>query len=251
MPPRYGKLDLDASIRSAPIIDGFGTAPWTLKGCRWLEFRYEIDDEPADALLPPALHPAMPAYATFTIAHFPQSPVGPFSLGEIRVVGRAGGRPAAFSVGGFCDSAAARSELAAGWGYKLAEAQLRLDARHYEVSAEVTAGTRTILKLVLRDRKSLAATHLQPLPGMNLARNQQNDAAVLVQVDIEAAFVQSDGGTIASLRFDRDAFAIGHSLRLMNPMGSAFAAADVTLGRIQIVCDPAQPAETGTSFIDH
>jgi hypothetical protein len=61
-----------------------------MKGARILEFRYEIDDDPADVLLPPALHPAMPAYATFTVIEFPESPVGHFRVGEVRIVGRAG-----------------------------------------------------------------------------------------------------------------------------------------------------------------
>ncbi len=108
MPPRYGKPAVCDWGESAPIIDGYRTESWTLNGARVMEFRYEIDDDPADALLPPALHPAMPAYATFAVMDFPDSPVGRFSLDEVRIVGRAGGRLAAFVVGSFCDSEPAR-----------------------------------------------------------------------------------------------------------------------------------------------
>ena len=72
MPPRYGKLDVGTWLKSASTIDGYRTEPWMLKGAQMLEFRQEIDDAPGDALLPPALHPAMPAYATFTIMRVPR-----------------------------------------------------------------------------------------------------------------------------------------------------------------------------------
>jgi len=36
----------------------------------------------------------------------------------------------------------------------------------------------------------------------------------------------------------------------MNPMSAAFAIADLTLARIQLICDPELPAETGMTYLD-
>jgi hypothetical protein len=36
----------------------------------------------------------------------------------------------------------------------------------------------------------------------------------------------------------------------MSPMSSAFAIADLTLARVQLVCDPERPAESGTTYLD-
>jgi hypothetical protein len=249
MPPRYGKLAVSEWARSAPVINGYGTEPWKLNRVRLLEFRYEIDDGPADVLLPPALHPAMPAYATFAVMDFPESPVGPFSLGEVRIVGRAGGRPAAFVAGSFCDNEAVRRELSARWGYPVVAAEVRLAARHFDIIGRVDTNGHSLLELELRNRRSLPSLHLQPLPSMNLVRNRDDDSLVLVQVDIEAVFSQSDGGSERMLRLDRNAFRGAENLRLINPMSATFATADLTLARIQLICDPERPAESSTTYL--
>ena len=77
----------------------------------------------------------------------------------------------------------------------------------------------------------------------------RRQAPTLVQVDIEAASAQSDAGTGARLRFDRDAFGTKDNLRPINPMSATFAIADLTLGRIQLIYDPEQSAETSTTFV--
>ncbi len=250
MPPRYGKLAVSEWAKLAPLINGYRTEPWKLKGVRLLEFRYEIDDDPADVLLPPALHPAMPAYATFAVMDFPDSPAGSFRIGEVRIVGRAGGRPAAFVAACFCDSEVARRELSARWGYPVRPADIKLSARHYDVVAGVSINGHPLLELELQNRRPLPSLHLQSLPSMNLARNREDDKLVLVQVDFEAVFIQSDGGSEGIIRLDGNAFRDAENLRLMNPMSSTFAIADLTLARIQLICDPERPAESGTTFLD-
>ncbi len=90
MPPRYGKLDLAAWAKSAPAINGYKTEPWILKGARIFTMNMEIDDLAADNLLPATMHPSIPAYAIFCVINYPDSPVGPFSIAEVRVSGRTG-----------------------------------------------------------------------------------------------------------------------------------------------------------------
>jgi hypothetical protein len=250
MPPRYGKLAVSDWGKAAPLIGGYRTEPWELKGGRLLELRYEIDDAPADILLPPALHPAMPAYASFAVMNFTESPVGGFSVGEIRIVGRAGGRPAAFVAASFCDNEIASRELSARWGYPVKPAEVRLLALHHDILGRVTANGRLLLELELRNRRSLPSLHLQPLPCMNLARNREDGKLMLVQVDIDASFAQSDGGSERAVRMAPDAFRGSDNVRLISPMGAAFAIADLTFGRIQVICDPEQPAESGTTYLD-
>jgi len=148
----------------------------------------------------------------------------------------------------YCDSEAARRELATRWGYPVAPAEIVLSPLQYEVSGVVVADRRPVLELVLPDRRATPAVHLQPLPSATLARTNDGKPT-LVQVDIEAAFAQSDAGTGARLRFDRDAFGTKDNLRPINPMSATFAIADLTLGRIQLIYDPEQPTETSTTFV--
>ena len=116
MPPRLGKLDAKAfAEKGAREILGYKTEPWTLKQAQILNFNHEIDDDLGDYLLPRTMHPAIPAYVTFTVIVCPESRVGAFSLGEVKIAGRAGVRPRDFVLRSFCDSGDARSELAERW----------------------------------------------------------------------------------------------------------------------------------------
>ena len=97
MAPRLGKLDAKAfAEKGAREILGYKTEPWTLKQAQILNFNHEIDDDLGDYLLPRTMHPAIPAYATFTVIVCPESPVGAFSLGEVKITARAGVRPRDF-----------------------------------------------------------------------------------------------------------------------------------------------------------
>ena len=63
-------------------------------------------------------------------------------------------------------------------------------------------------------------------------------------------FSQLDGGSERTVTVDANAFPGANYLRLINPMDAAFATADLTLPRIQLICDPESPAETGTAYLD-
>ena len=95
--PVFGKQDVEAAAARAPLMTGLDTDAWELKGAETLQLSFEVAEEPAEWLIPPALHPSVPPYATLTVARYPDSPVGPFALAQVRLVVRAGAcaRPAA------------------------------------------------------------------------------------------------------------------------------------------------------------
>ena len=96
MPPRFGTLDVNEYAKAASTINGYKTEEWKLKGAEILELHIEIDDDPADALIPRTMHPAIPAYAIINVTHVTESPVGAFTMGEVRIAGRTGVRPRGF-----------------------------------------------------------------------------------------------------------------------------------------------------------
>ena len=146
MPPRFGVLNVKSRAAWAPFIDGYGTEPWLLKQAKILNLVHEIDDLSADHLIPPAMHPVIPAYATLTVIAYPESPVGEFSIAEVRVMGRGGVRPRGFVLRSFVDNENARRELAARWGYPVAPGEIHLTQRHDRVQARVTAEGGTALE---------------------------------------------------------------------------------------------------------
>ena len=174
MPPRYGKLDLAAWSKSAPAINGYKTEPWILKGARILTLNMEIDDDPADNLIPATMHPSIPPYAIFCVTNYPDSPVGPFTIAEVRVSGRTGVRPRGFVLRSFCDNEDARRELAARWGYPAVAGDVKLYIRHDRVVAHAGAGGKPVLECELLDRDVISGGDIQYVASMHLARNRDD-----------------------------------------------------------------------------
>lgn len=246
--PRFGSLDLAAWARTAPVINGYKTEPWILKGAQTVEVRHEIDNIVAMPLLPPALHPSMPAYATFRISRIRESPAGPFGWCEVRVVGRAVGIPVGFVLRCFCDSEAAARELSSRWGYPVSHGEMTIATLHYHARATVTSNRRTVLEVEMFNRES--SLSLLPLPAVNLARNKLDDKLVLVQVDNEAEVSRSERADYRIVALDQEALGASGAIRPTNPMSATLATADITLPRIRYIYDPARPAEEGRTVLD-
>ena len=99
-----------------PEIDGYGTERVSLKNSQVLNVSYEISAIGSDALLPPAMNPSIPPYIQCTVMVCPESPWGPFTTGELRLVGRAGFRPRAFTFRTFVDNPESRRRTGAALG---------------------------------------------------------------------------------------------------------------------------------------
>lgn len=246
MPPRFGCLDLNNWSTSIPTIEGYGTEPWTLKGAQILETHMEIEDEPADALLPRTMHPAVPAYAIFNVTSYPESPVGPFAIAEIRIAGRTGVRPRGHVLQSYVNNEAAAKELAARWGYPVASGEVSVVLRHDRVIGRASVGGKTVLEIEEIDRDSISGGDIQYIASMHLCRNKDDGKSVLVQVDPEYVFIRAERGRPHVVALDTAAFRAGGHLRVTWPIAASFAIADVTLPRLRYTCNPELPALQGT-----
>lgn len=251
MPPRLGKLDAEAFAKAgAHEILGYKTEPWTLKKAQILNLNHEIDDDLGDFLLPRTMHPAIPAYATFTVVVCAESPVGGFALGEVKIAGRAGVRPRDFVLRSFCDNADARRELAQRWGYPTAPGEVKLTARHDRVIGTIVADGRSVLEMEMLDRDMISGNDIQYLASMHLARNRDDGQLVLVQVDPEFTFAHAERGRPLIRMLDSAACGdTGGHLKLRNPISMSYAIADIALPKIRFICDPERPAFQGTTRV--
>jgi Acetoacetate decarboxylase (ADC) len=249
MPPRFGKLDVNSWAASAPTIEGYKTDAWVLKQAQILQVSFEVDDLAADNLIPPAMHPVIPAYVTMLVMSCPHSPIGRFAIAETRVMGRAGVRPRGFVLGSFVDSDTARGELASRWGFPVAPGEIHLRALHDRVQASVAAGGKTAFEIEMVDRDFISGADIQYVASMHLARNSEDKRLVLVQVDPEYTFAKAERGAPKIVTFDQELWRAGSHIRFMNPISASFATCDVTLPKIRYVCDPGRPALQGTTKV--
>ena len=143
---------------------------------------FEVDEGPALAITPPALHPSIPPYATFSAAHFPESPHGPFTLAMVRLIVRAGIRPRGLLLGAYTDNAAAADGLASGWGYRITTADVRFLRRYGSIRGVVAIDGEVALDISLDDPEPVAGGDLELFDNLHLT-NLDGQDPVIVQVD--------------------------------------------------------------------
>jgi len=237
------------AAETAREIQGFKTEAWPLKGAQILNIHYEIDNETIEDLLPVTMRPSIPAWAVFNVMRFPESPVGAFTIAEVRIGARAGVRPRGFVLRSYVDNAAAAQELGQRWGYPAIAGEVYLRGYHDRVVARVTPGGQRALEMEMIDREPISGADIQYNSSMHLARNREDSKLVLVQVDPEWTFKKAERGRPRISALDSQAWGAGRLLRADYPISATYTTCDVTLGKIRYVCDPAVDAFKGTTAI--
>jgi Acetoacetate decarboxylase (ADC) len=245
--PRSGKQDVQTAAQRAPLLTGFDTEVWELLGAEMLHLSFEIVEEPAEWLIPSALHPSIPSYATLSIARYPQSPIGPFALAQVRVVARAGARPRGYLLGAYTDSEQAATELRTRWGFTINLGTVTLDPRHDRIIGRVQRGAETILEMELQAPEQISGADVIYADSLHLIRTPENGAEkpILIQVDPEYVFHHAQRGRARLLSFQAEAWGGDQRLRCTHPIVATFVRCDTDLPRLRFALDPAVPNARG------
>ncbi len=248
--PLYGTRDVSSLVAAAPLMHGFDTPTWELKGAAVLQLMYEIRQEAIVSLIPPALHPTIPPTLVFNVTHVPESSVGPFTLAEVRVGCRAGARPRGFVPRCYVDTEAAASELRERWGYAVEVADVRLKRGYDRVSGSVSVGGQLILEVALNDPQPISGSDILYLAALNLARVERDGGTVnrIVQVDPDYVFHKADRGKPQLTAFVPAAWGVAGADAWW-PVSASCAVTDITMPQIRYVLDPEVPALQGVEKV--
>jgi hypothetical protein len=246
--PLFGKQDVQAALARAPLMTGLDTEAWELKGAEILQLSFEVVEEPAEWLIPPALHPSIPPYATLSVARFPSSLVGPFALAQVRIVVRAGIRPRGYLLGAYTDSEKAAAELRVRWGFTVDLGTIAIDPRHDRVIGRVQRGGQTILEMELENPEQISGADVTYLDSLHLVRVMENgkETPLILQVDPEYVFHSAQRGRPRLLFLQTDAWGAENRLRCTNPMTATFCRCDTDLPKLRFAMSPSVPAVQGS-----
>jgi len=237
--PLTGTLDVRPGEADLPLVVPSGEEPWQLERVAQLQLLYEIDDAAMLSLIPPALHPTIPPTVFVNVLKVPDSPVGPFTMAQVRIGCRSAARPRAFLRRAYCDSQAAVEVLRERWGYPAAPGAVRLEKRHYEVVAEVdVAGTR-ILEGRMLSPEAISGGDVQYISNVNLARIERDGATLtrLIQVDPDFVFHSAERGQPVVDRLDPDAWQLPGAKPVF-PVSASYAVADIQMPHLRYLVDP-------------
>jgi acetoacetate decarboxylase len=245
--PLAGTLDVTGQAARAPVMESLHTDPLVLERAEILQVMFEIDDSDMEALLPAALHPTIPPTVTFVCWHVPDSPWGPFALGQVRVGCRAGVRPRGYLLSAVVDHHLAAEALSGRWGWACRLGRVELKRRYDRLSGRVEVEGSTILETTLIDPEAISGADIQYVATMGLAHTPAG--LRLVQVDPEYTFHKAERGRPGLGAFDPAAWGDGR-VAPVHPVSASAAVADIALPRLRYICAPGVPALEGTEKVE-
>ncbi|GAA5050814.1 hypothetical protein HNP84_006578 [Thermocatellispora tengchongensis] len=243
----FGTLDPGLLLDGAPQMPHLDVEPVTFERAEMIQVFAEIPMGSLQGLIPPALAPTNPSFVSWRGLHLPDTPWGPVTMAETRLVCRAGFRPRVFLVEGYIDNAEAAAEFARGWGFRLRVCDdVKLRRFHDETRLEVVAG----------GTRALAVRMVEPVPtnggsfGLNANINfaVTPDGPKLVQAGADYVFHRADLGRPRIDAFEPSAWGRGGVVPVY-PVSAVAGQADITFREIKFVSDPVRPALFGTTKI--
>jgi hypothetical protein len=247
--PLFGALELDRAAPRLATLRDLDAEPWTLPQAEILQLAFEVP-RATQALLPRAMHPAIPPYVTLHVTRYPESPAGPFALATLRLMARAGAHPRGFFLGAVASTLEAAAALRERWGLPAAAGTVTLRRRHDRVMASVTRDGAPILECALVDPQPISGGDVQYIHSVTLAQVPLDGTTAprLVQVDPRYTFHKAERGRPEVSRLDAEAWN-ADGVRLLNPIAATVCTVDTDLPRIRFVMDPEVPAWKGTRKI--
>jgi hypothetical protein len=247
--PIFGELDAVTVAERVPRLANFDAPAWALPGAEILQLAFEVSAD-TRALLPRAMHPAIPAYVTWLVTRYPESPVGPFLLAQLRLMGRAGAHPRGLVLAAFASTPESVAALREGWGFPAAPAAVALRRYHDRIAASVTSDGSPLLEAHLLDPQPISGADVQYIHSVVLARAEDAgpSALALVQIDPHYTFHRAERGRPVVTRFDREAWHAS-GIDLDHPIAASFTTCDTDLPQIRFVMDPEIPVIRGTRRI--
>lgn len=247
--PLFGALALPTVVARLPMLRDLDTEAWSLPGAEILQLAFEVPRD-TESLLPRAMHPAIPSYATILVSRHPESPVGPFALAQLRLMARAGAHPRGYVLAAVASTVEAATALQERWGFPAVPGAVSLRRRHDRVTATVTREGTTVLDCALVDPEPISGGDVQYIHAVTLAHAPLDGATGphLIQVDPRYTFHKAERGRPEASRLDALAWN-ADSLRLLNPISATMCTCDTDLPRIRFVMDPEVPVVRGTRRI--
>ena len=247
--PVFGELALETVAQRLPVLTSLDAEGWTLPRAEILQLGFEVGGA-TRALLPRAMHPAIPSYATWLVTRYPESPVGPFTLAQVRLMGRAGAHPRGYVLAAVATTPAAVRALREGWGLPALLGGITLQRYHDQVVATVTREGIPVLEAALVGPEPISGADVQYIHSVALARVEDSgrSAPTLVQIDPHYTFHKAERGRPKLSGFDGAAWN-APGLEPLHPIAASFTTCDTDLPQIRFIMDPEIPVVRGTRKI--
>ena len=247
--PTFGTLELTSVVDRLATMPDLDTEAWSLPGAEILQLAFEVP-RATETLLPRAMHPAIPPYATIWVTRYAESPVGPFTLAQLRLMGRAGAHPRGFVLGAVASTAGGGAGAPRAVGPAGGAGPGHLHAPPRPRHGDGVRDGVTVLDCELIDPEAISGGDVQYIHSITLAHAPLDGQTGprLIQVDSRYTIKKAERGRPRVSTLVAPAWGAG-PLRALNPIAATVTSVDTDLPRIRFVMDVEIPVVRGTRRI--
>ena len=247
--PTFGALELSTVADRLATMRDLDTEAWPLPNAEILQLSFEVP-RTTESLLPRAMHPAIPPYATLWVTRYPESPLGPFTLAQLRLMARAGAHPRGLILGAVASTTEAAAALRERWGLPAVPGKVTFTRRHDRIMATVVRDGVTVLDCELVDPQPISGGDVQYIHSVTLANAplDSKTGPLLVQVDSRYTIKKAERGRPRVSILVQSGWGAG-PLWPGNPIAATVTTCDTDLPRIRFVMDVETPVVRGTRRI--
>ena len=241
-----GTADVDDLLTDAPVVEAFSPDGIELGEVTCFQLSAEMRNISREALLPPGLHPTIPASLTVQFWDVGTSNWGRFSMVVVRVSCRSGVRARGLSTRAICSDPAVTDDLRAIWGFPAVSGEVELRSSYHGVDATAVVDGDVVLEASGLDPDPMGLSDVQYTGTLNLAHTPRGPR--LVQV--EAHHLASRVERLQPYLHTFDSMALGHNLLLpAREVAATVATESVSIPAVRFVCSVDELAFNGTEAV--
>lgn len=241
-----GTADPIRLAQHAPTVSVYPKADVQLDDIVCLQLTAEMRNSAREAVLPPALHPTIPAALSVQVWRVGASPWGAFSCAFVRVGCRSGVRARGFTTGAIASTAVAAAALRDGYGFPTRVGGVQLRRGYDGAHAEVQFAGTTVLRIAGIDPEPMGLDDVQYTGTLNLAHTPNGLRLIQAEADHASTLVERLSPRLETFV----GAAWGNPLLVPAHIVSAsVAVGSIVLQRVRFVCRVDELAFTGTEAV--
>ncbi len=241
-----GTADVQSLAQRAATIESFVDAPVRWGEVICFQVVLEMRNRAREAVLPPGLHPTVPAALSLQAWSVGQSEWGAFRMVVARVSCRSGVRARGFTTGVLASTASAAEGLRGTFGYPAKPASINFRHSYDGVDLAAVVDDKEVVAVKAIDPEPMAPSDVQYTGTMNLAHTPKGLRLIQLEADHQLDRVERLQAALVS--FDGAAFG-NELLKPYQVVSASLASGSVTIAPIRFVCRPDELAFSGTEAV--
>lgn len=241
-----GNASIPSLARSAATINQYCQEAIEFNDVVCFQMTMEMRNQAREAVLPPALHPTIPASLSLQIWEVGDSIWGQFTMAICRIACRSGVRARGFTSKVYVSGATAADKLATTFGFPASVAEINFRHGYDGVDIHVLRDSKKILSVASLNPEPMGSNDVQYTGTLNLAHTPNGLRLVQLEAQHRCSRVERLSSRLKT--FIPEAW--GNSL--FDPylvVSSSIANEAVSFPPIRFVCKPDELAFTGTEAV--